>query len=393
MDAPRHQVDDEGQIRAQRVDASSWYTCCPFPALAYVSCPLAFAAVDWRNEAEVMDARRTGPSTGAEPCWYRAPLALLNLVAHSSARDLLSRSSGLQDSQLEVLAIAVALLSVVIALSGVAFALRGDRRKNGVEVRCDFSVSSSIFTAERWVSNVVLENRKDRSLGIYRIYLEVGHGTYVTVDDLEEEPLVLEPYEVKHLRYDPVEFYAVNDKRVAGVWRNPDSRLRLLLVTSQGRHYAKRGIDRMGPFLDVLSRELPDGRASPYQVGVRRKILRFECEVSCQSNWEFGGRECVANLSSSIQNEPFPEFDLTDEVLSSKESLEHFLQGQIASGILEVSDAEVVEMDPLRKERFSQYTDLVELPHHNWFTHHILGKVWTLWQRRLRISQRGKSSS
>ena len=34
----------------------------------------------------------------------------------------------------------------------------------------------------------------DRAVVIFQIFLEVGHGSYIEIEDFENEPLVLEPF-------------------------------------------------------------------------------------------------------------------------------------------------------------------------------------------------------
>ena len=120
------------------------------------------------------------------------------------------------DTYFRDLAPYIALTSFAIAAFALAFSIRGDRRKTGIDIRCDFSVASSVWSSERWVAGVRLENLKDRQISIYKIYLEVGHGLYIEVEDFTETPLSLDAYSVYQKKYDPIKFYSVGMRRVTG---------------------------------------------------------------------------------------------------------------------------------------------------------------------------------
>ncbi len=142
------------------------------------------------------------------------------------------------------LAAYIAIASFAIAALALVFVIRGDRRKTGIDIRCDFSVASSIWSTERWVSEVRLENVKDRSVSIYKIYLEIGHGPYIEVEDFTDNPLTLDAHSVFQRKYDPIEFYSVGMRCVAGFLDGKNTRQRIVVTTSEGRYNPKHEMDQ-----------------------------------------------------------------------------------------------------------------------------------------------------
>ena len=89
----------------------------------------------------------------------------------------------------------IATVSSVLALFALIFSVRSDLRKTGIGIRCDFCPSLvSIATKERWINPLELQNMKDRSVTVYEIFMELGHGIFIQIEDFTQQPLVLEPY-------------------------------------------------------------------------------------------------------------------------------------------------------------------------------------------------------
>ena len=79
-----------------------------------------------------------------------------------------------------------------------------------------------------------MENLKDRPVSVYKIYLEVGHGLHIEVEDFTQSPLSLEAYSVYQQKYDPIEFYSHGFSRVTGFLDDKKTR------TPNRTHYLSR---------------------------------------------------------------------------------------------------------------------------------------------------------
>ena len=146
------------------------------------------------------------------------------------------------ETYIAIFSLTLAVASSVIAIFVLVYSIRSDQRKAGIDIRYQYAISSSISSKEDWLSELTLENTKDRSAVIYKIYFEIGYGLYIEIEDFSDNPLVLDAYGVFQRQYDPVEFYSCGLVRVTGVLGNRGVRHRIVLFTSQGRHYPKPNI-------------------------------------------------------------------------------------------------------------------------------------------------------
>src|SRR5205823_5735445 len=96
---------------------------------------------------------------------------------------------------------------------------------------------------------VRLENLKDRSITIFGIYLRLGYNTYVIIEEFDEEPLILKPFETYYRRYDPIECYAVssNRLRINALLNDERVRKRVVVSTSSGRYTVRRYLRKWDP--------------------------------------------------------------------------------------------------------------------------------------------------
>ena len=106
------------------------------------------------------------------------------------------------------------LIAIAISSFALLVAISDYRRKAGIQIQGSWAVTSSISCDDDYISNLVIENQKDRAITIFSIYLKIGHNYYVQLEDFEDKPLVLKAYESYHKDFDPLVFYEVSMTRV-----------------------------------------------------------------------------------------------------------------------------------------------------------------------------------
>ena len=281
------------------------------------------------------------------------------------------------------LATVVAFASFAVASLAVVFAVRGDRRKSGVDIRCNVAISSSIWSKEKWVSEIRLANAKDRAVTVHKIYLEIGYGLYIEVEDFTQEPLTLDPYAGFQKEYDPIDFYSHGNQRVTGFFNDKKVRTRILLITSLGRHYprsdAKSSDD---PWLDQIGTNITTTVLSPRRLTYKGRSYGSEAKFIVTLS-RGGQEDQVAPIyPDDYRIHKFRNFGLTEWSLESKQALESFLWTQVREGKLSADDIHVLDLEAARDERYEAYTREALVSPQGWFTHKVLGRVVTVSERR-----------
>ena len=282
---------------------------------------------------------------------------------------------------LAIVAAIAASASSIVAIAALAYVIRADRRKSGLDIRCGFGVSTSIYASEGWIWRVTLQNRKDRSVTIYKIYVEVGHGFYVGIDDFDEQPLLLEPYGSFQKQYDPIEFYAGDMYRWVGVFADRRARQKLVLATAEGRYPPKRWIKAWDPVYEALSTNRTTIVVDPVRLTYKGRSYGSETKFIVTFTDADGREEIVPIHAADHQVRKFRDFRLTMEALKTREALESFLRYQVESGRLHCAEFTVLDLEPIRLERYKEYKTSVPAPVRGWFVYNVLGRCWTLWDR------------
>lgn len=91
--------------------------------------------------------------------------------------------------------LSVALLSLAISFILLVYAAYQYFLKSGENFHGIFAVSSSVWSNQRYVSELVIENCKDKSAVISTIYLRVGGNIFVELIDYFDSPKILGPFE------------------------------------------------------------------------------------------------------------------------------------------------------------------------------------------------------
>lgn len=160
---------------------------------------------------------------------------------------------------LSISSLLVATISLVIALIVLFYAAYQFILKRGSGFYGTFSVSSSVWSNQRYVNEVILENTKDKAAAISTIYLRIGRNIYLELIDYSDSPKIIAPFETIKLSFrEGVSGYIsstfkVNlDQLLAG--RSP--RKTLIIATPQGISKVKRYKTLWNVYIESLKNHL-----------------------------------------------------------------------------------------------------------------------------------------
>ena len=285
------------------------------------------------------------------------------------------------DSQFTALATVISVAAFVVASVALLYTCRGDRRKSGIDIRYRLAISSSVSSSERWVSEVVLQNAKDRAVSIFKMYLEVGHGLYIEIEDFSRSPLILEAYGIHHQQYDPIEFYVGGPYRCIDVLGDRKSRQRLVLITAQGRHFPKRRIKFDDPIYDSISTNYTASVVHPIRLDYGGRSYGSEVMYIVTLKSADGKEEVIPIYPRDYELKWFKELGLTRQAMESKQALEDCIRSQMDMGNLNCADVDIFDPGPGRSRWYHEYERAGHVPVRGWFQYNVLGRCWTMRER------------
>lgn len=284
------------------------------------------------------------------------------------------------------------LVTAPIATLALIVAVKNYKRKSGIAINGGFGIASSSKCEESYVSYIVLENSKDRAVTIYGIFLKVGHNFYVELEDHDETPLILKPYETYHKTMGEILFYSVNTNKIKIDKLLGDKKVkkRLVLSTSEGKYIVPKEVKRWSPIGEFFSNHLTGiirtNRTSHNGENIGGNV-RFIVDIKSKE----GRIETIQLLSDDYQLVIFNNFSLTRECLLSKESLELFLEDKRERNLI-ANDSTITVYDfQEHMKNISNRFSKTPFEAERWsaFYYYIFGKLHT-WHSNFRMKRSNK---
>lgn len=272
-------------------------------------------------------------------------------------------------------------VALAVSLTALYFVIRNYWRKSGTHIKGQFCIASSAYAEDKYVSSVTLENFKDRSVIIFKVFLRVGANYYIELDDFEHEPKILKPYESYTNHYGPVDFYCVSMNRIKlnRLLSSKGVKKSLVLSTSHGRYVVKEWINRWDPVYDFFRNHMT-ASVIPMRPTEGAGYYGSDMKYLVKLRTEDGYSKTIPVYPTDDNYPRFERFRFTQESLSSRENLENFLTEQAISGNLKCVDIEVIDSDQLRKRSYGHdFEESFEAEHYSWIFYVVIGKLLTVW--------------
>jgi len=100
--------------------------------------------------------------------------------------DLLNLLISLSSLAVAVLSFAVAMIALIY--TGYQFVLKKGTKFYGV-----FTTSSSVWSKQKYISEIIIENKKDKAAAISYIYLRIGSNIYLELVSYDS-PRIVAPF-------------------------------------------------------------------------------------------------------------------------------------------------------------------------------------------------------
>lgn len=289
-----------------------------------------------------------------------------------------------------------ALLSLLVAILGVWFAVAQYRLKRSIEMNGSVSFSQNISYNDKYPNQIILQNLKDKSEAIFGIHIKISNNIYITMENLEDSPIVIEPFETLVRNYKPLSFYGYNGYKVdINQAIQESSRWVVVLTTNKGKYVTKQRKHYWSPILDSFNNVL----ISPLEIIRITDTFPNGYEHTIPSNAKFIIRYSQNNdpKATFVYGEKLgfrdnsDIFGLTPDALVDKQSLyEHLikLDSLYTTHNIDINSIEVINISELpEQKRFDNfYNQSAKQTPHSWLVVHVLGKAITVF-RAYKIKQ------
>lgn len=142
-------------------------------------------------------------------------------------------------------------LSIIVAFFALWLTLENFLRKMSLKVTgkiefFDYKKPKNGCSYDSGIASFQLNNYKDKTVVIYRIYLKVKRGLYILLLDRSKNPILLKAYDTHFEKLKRPLYYQLNG--TAKVLKNFDlSKAKLCLDTNEGKYQVKKGFKHWVP--------------------------------------------------------------------------------------------------------------------------------------------------
>ncbi|WP_298248323.1 hypothetical protein [uncultured Christiangramia sp.] len=273
----------------------------------------------------------------------------------------------------------ISFIALIISIIALYYTARSFLLKSGHKIRSDISTVSDIDTDEIYISSVTLENLKDRATVIFSIYLKMGRGNYLEIENFNNRPLILKPFEVYYKEYDPVVFYStgVNKVSISKLIYNRKIKKKILLSTTKGKYTVKTNINRWQPILKLFNNHYT-ALINPIRYTVKGKGFGNRIRYVLIFKNENGDEEIIKINDKRESLLKFKKFTLTKESLESSATLKAFLDQKKEEQKIKYESLEIVDFQNRIEQISEQYDKGIEkLEKLSFWDYNIKGWIYT----------------
>lgn len=288
--------------------------------------------------------------------------------------------------------ISISLAALTISIIALVYTVRSHLLKSGSSVRGSFGMcSSSVSCEDQYITSITLENLKDRAIVIFKIYLKIGHNYFLEIDDFDNEPLILKPFEVFKKEYEPIDLYSINMNRIDlnDLFSNKKIKKRIVLSTSDGQYVVNSWIKRWDPVYDFFKNHLT-AVIHPRRATYKGKSYGINAKYIVDIKTENGKEEVIPIYPRDHQIKKFRNFRLTKDSMESKDTLEAYLYEQVGLGVLNCTEITVHDMNTWFSEAYEdENKKIIKAAYYGWFMYKIVGPIITKYSD-YRLRQKNK---
>lgn len=290
----------------------------------------------------------------------------------------------------------LSILALIVAICSMFVAYQTWKLKKGHKVRGAFYIRSSFDSSCSYISNVILENLKDRDLVIYNIYIKFGRNIYINMlnhDVAEGDNLHIIPgLSTRHFIFGPP-YMSVDNSYIVNLSDLLDKYAykhgKIVLLTSSGRINVSKSyefektpiIDYFKNYgtMDILQYRYPSQSSREQLGGQQYGVIDYSSygdRVKYVVKLKLpNGHEVEYRIFEKPDDKVayFNDIVFTKECLESVDSLRTFLKNEKVKGHLNyekiISIRNLQEYFKEQKERMVDYPEKI-VPE-GWFQYYI----------------------
>jgi hypothetical protein len=272
----------------------------------------------------------------------------------------------------------ISIIALLVSASALLINIFSYNRKSKIRINGTYVLSSSAACKDQFVNQIILENKKDRAVTILGIYLRIYPNYYIELEDFEQQPLIIKPYETYNKIYGPILYYGINLEKIEmnhlfeRKGKKPKYKRRIVLDTSEGKYTVRDYVKHWIPAVEGFKNHYT-GWVRPYTIKFKDQYIGSNIKYILTLKYRETEQTILLKEDDYIVV-IFNNFQLTKESLTNKQKLIEYLNKMKDSGKLFCETFEVLDTIEINNEQIKT----IEAPVINRFQYYIMGRLMTV---------------
>lgn len=278
----------------------------------------------------------------------------------------------------------ISVVALFVSLAALIYTVRTYLLKSGQKIKCNYTICIAWGDEESYISSLTLENFKDRATIIYSIYIKIGNNNYLEIENFKKSPLILKPFEVYHMKYDPILLYSngINRIKIGDLLQNDKVKKRIVLSTTEGKLYVKPNSKRWDPitifFKNYFTSIIRPQRLLTYKNKVYGNNVKFLLNLKFKD----GVEQVIPLRANDYKVRIFENFTFTEKSLSSVAQLEAYIRDQKEKNNIDFNDFEVLSLSEKIEDVKKDFENNITIETMSYFKYHLFGRIYTVKENR-----------
>lgn len=283
--------------------------------------------------------------------------------------------------------------SATLSLAALIYTIRTYLLKSGLDIRGAWVLASSITASDSYVSNLTLQNNKDRAVVIFHIYLRIGRAYYLELADHSQKPLIIQPFEAYQANYEPLIYYGINTKRIRlnKLFSDRKVKKRIVLGTSQGRYTVKDSV-RKWSVLSFIFKNHANAIIDPYRY--THNGVSYGDKIQYLVIYKLSKDEYVDSLfEKSHELKYFEDLGFNQNTLKSAKNIRAKLMEARRRKLIKFDSIEIIDFKTLWKAAYDEfYSEELEGSDIGFMKYNFLARYYT-WRENKRLKKKNAENT
>ena len=301
----------------------------------------------------------------------------------------------------ETVSFTISIFGLLISLVVLYITFQTWKLKIGQSARASYGITSSIAADGTYISNVIIQNLKDKDLIIFGIYLRFGYNIYIDLlninDDYDRYHHIIPPLSTRVFELGPPVYYlrGFYEISIDDFFRNYP-KASIILLTNEGKLKARKFKKGWSPIAESFSNysvlniipiryyakdsviDTHEHAENYIDYASIEKTTLYVIRLKLYDNKEYEFR-----INPNFKYKYFKNIDFDKEVVSSEDALRAFLLKCKDDGLIDfVEIISIIDFQHWitnsKSNRDKRIISEDKIKPLNWFEFHIIAKIETM---------------